>query len=116
MLRVPFNRFVFHSPISAFALEIFDVDLSSVYGDGFSELLFLDIDERRFLGIVLDSPISSIVFSVDYETCHVDDVRRVSAIPEPSTALLLGAGLAAVATRRPRTRPSAHAPPPSSDT
>lgn len=104
--EVSYNEFVFHAPVSAFALELFDVEdnLISVYGDGFSELVYVDDDERLFLGFVLDAPVSRFGFGADFQGFSVDDVRWVTAIPEPSTALLLGAGLVAVSARHRRTR------------
>ncbi len=101
-LDVPtFNQFDFHSSISAFALEVFDVEEDLiVYGDGFLlEVFFPNDDETVFVGIVLAAPITTVEFSAFYSGFSIDNVRSVAVIPEPSMAVLVGLGLIAMGVR-----------------
>ena len=100
-----FVDFVFDAPISAFAMDIGDVeacDIGVVFG-GSSTFLFFDEDETKFLGVVLDEPITSLSFSLaGFSFFTVDNVRWSPLIPEPTAALLFGTGFAVVglASRR----------------
>ena len=58
-----------------------------------------------FLGVISDTPVANLTisgFSPGFMEYAVDDIRVAAAVPEPSTWLLLGAGLFIVFTWRRR--------------
>jgi PEP-CTERM motif-containing protein len=108
------DRFDFHQPMTAFAFDtpFFDdfgcpgnePPTRSCPGPPVIHLNFgsdsFDIYALPFFGVVLDAPISSFEITSAYEVAYHLDNMRWAPVPEPTTGLLVIAGLLGLAASR----------------
>jgi hypothetical protein len=99
------HTFSFTDPIDSFGAYLMGVQYNShtlTYTDGTTQILSLppgdlSVSSATFFGFIdAGASITSITIDVGFDIVSIDDVRFVTAVPEPTTFSFLGLGLVAL--------------------